>query len=170
VDVLGIESSLRLPFAEDGYYEDTAKFKCQYDDTSIYMAMEIPGQYQFSTTNDHLCASIATMIKVGVDAEFYNMGNCPLGAGPGSSCASNKTILDVCDAYRVDIGAHWELKGTNQGVFYPLNTTYPSGNDLLANKDDEWAVSPYCRFDERAITSLSYPDSSKPPPLRQTPS
>jgi hypothetical protein len=149
VDVSGIESSLKSSITGT-YFLGTAAFKCQYDDTNIYMAMEIPGLYQFNATDDHFCAAIATMIKVGVDASFVQMGNCP-DAGPGSECSD--TILEACDTYRVDIGAHWELSGTEQSVFYNLTTTATPdgekpGNDLVANKDDEWAVSSWCRFDD----------------------
>jgi len=59
--------------------------------------------------------------------------------------------------------AHWELKTTEQNTYYGIadspatvdarqadDTTSmePPGNDLIANNDDEYAVSPTCRFDD----------------------
>ena len=61
-----------------------------------------------------------------------------------------------CEDYTVDIGAHWELSGTQQGKFYPMNATSGSGGgDLVANKDDKYAASPYCRpeDDDEAATN-----------------
>ena len=82
------------------------------------------------------------MTKIGVDATFYNMGGCA-----DSFTVCNETIIDgVCDTHRVDIGAHWELAGTVQGVEYSMNDL--TGDDEVANKDDEYAVSPYCRLDD----------------------
>jgi hypothetical protein len=40
------------------------------------------------------------------------------------------------------------LKTTQQGVEYPMNATTGSGNDLIANNDDEYGVSPFCRPDD----------------------
>jgi hypothetical protein len=34
------------------------------------------------------------------------------------------------------------------GVEYAMNASTGSGNDLVANNDDEYGVSPFCRFDD----------------------
>ena len=47
---------------------------------------------------------------------------------------------------QVDIGGHWELATTEMGVAYGINNG--TGDDAVANKDNEYAVSPYCRFDD----------------------
>jgi len=116
--------------------------------------MEIPGAYRFNETADELCAAIGTMMKIGADATFINMGGCPLAA---SGCANG--VEASCANYVVDIGAHWELSTTKQGVKYDLNvenygentTTNDPGNDPIANKDDEYAASAFCRFDDNDV-------------------
>jgi hypothetical protein len=49
-------------------------------------------------------------------------------------------------------GAHWELRTTTQRTLYGVNISAPgvvgSGNDLTANKDDEYGVSSFCRPDD----------------------
>ena len=69
-----------------------------------------------------------------------NMGGCPLAA---TSCAADPTD---CEDYKVDIGGHWELSTTEQGVAYGVNDG--TGDDAVANKDDEYSTSPFCRFDD----------------------
>ena len=118
---------------------------CSYDDERIYFAIEVPGAYRFDPEDNHLCAGISTMFKMGEDAELFNMGNCPMAATEAQCNAGGK---ESCDAYKVDIGGHWELATTEQGVNYPINVQDGTGDDLVANKDDEYSVSPYCRFDD----------------------
>jgi hypothetical protein len=60
-----------------------------------------------------------------------------------TSCPTN---LTECADYKVDIGGHWELSTTEMGRAYGVNNG--SGNDNVANKDDEYAVSPSCRMDD----------------------
>jgi hypothetical protein len=131
------------------YAEGSAIYKCMYDDDKIYLALEIPGDYRFNATDDHHCAAIATMMKIGTEATLFNMGGCP--DAPIGECSTDM-VPESCDAYRVDIGAHWELSGTEQGRMYDINVPADgeigSGNDLIANKDDEYSVNPYCRFDD----------------------
>ena len=122
-----------------------AMLKCLYDEENIYFAFEIPGEYRFSTEDNHLCAAVATMMKVGAKATYLNMGGCPDAMG---GCADG--VPDTCSEYLVDIGGHWELSGTQPNTLYEgegANAT-GSGNDLVANKDDEYAASSYCRFDD----------------------
>jgi len=126
------------------YPDGNPGFKCSYDDTKIYFAMEIPGDYSFDATNNHKCAAIGTMFKIGNDATFVDMGGCPDAA---DGCSAG--IPASCDNYIVDIGAHWELRTTTRRVKYLLNVTGGTGDDLIANKDDEFGVSPYCRFDDK---------------------
>ncbi|CAB9511775.1 Ethylbenzene dehydrogenase [Seminavis robusta] len=157
-DVAAYETTL-VKYTGGEYEGGKATYKCQYTADHIYFAMEIPGEYRFSTEDNHLCAAIGTMFKVGEKATFLNMGGCPDAL---NGCENG--VPDTCDDYRVDIGAHWELKGTEQNTLYGVsdsstsnnrqgdNSTSPPenppGNDLIANNDDEYAVSPYCRFDD----------------------
>lgn len=118
--------------------------KCQFDQDRIYFAFEFPGEYRFNATDNEKCAAIGTMFKIGAKATYYNMGGCP-DAFVETACANG--IPDTCDEYRVDIGAHWELSGTEQSTMYDVSARGSgTGNDPIANKDDEYAVSPYCRF------------------------
>lgn len=158
-NVDGIETPLNGALTGTVYDAGSSKFQCLYDDTKIYLAMTIPGFYKFSAEDDHLCAAIGTMTKIGADATYYNMGGCP-DASPSDTC--NATTIEACESHRVDLGAHWELKTTEQGVEYTIGLVnpddtstavqaqelLPTGNDLIANKDDEYGVSPTCRFDD----------------------
>jgi len=145
-NVEGITTALNSVLTRKDYTEGMSTYKCMYDDDHIYLALEIPGDYRFNSTDNRYCAAIATMMKIGTEATFLDMGGCP--DAPVDGCAESSDIPDTCDAYRVDIGAHWELKGTKQGVLYPINATGGTGNDLVANKDDEYAVNSFCRFDD----------------------
>lgn len=148
VDWAGIaEHKLQLTSAMGAmpYASGDLSMRCSYDDTRIYMAFEVPGRFRFNTTDDHLCASMSTMWRVGDDATFSNMGGCP-HAHYGSSC--NGVVPDACLPYRVDLGGHWELSTTEMGLEYGTDLTSGTGNDPIANKDDEWAVNPYCRPDD----------------------
>jgi hypothetical protein len=149
-NVEGISSPIIMITGEE-YPQGNAEYKCMYDDTHIFFALEIPGDYRHNTTDNHKCAAIATMLKIGSSATFVNMGGCPDAMG---GCADG--VPDSCMDYRVDIGAHWELSGADQAFKYPISVaaegdsvTARSGNDpLSSNKDDEYAVSSYCRFDD----------------------
>ena len=125
------------------YPDGDMSIKCSYDEDMIYMAISVPGRYRFSTDDDHLCTSISTMMAVGKDAEYVNMGGCP---DAKSGCPIG--IPASCKDYTVDVGAHWELSTTEQGVLYGMDIDTESGNDPIANKDDEVAVSAYCRKDD----------------------
>ena len=72
-----------------------ATYKCLYDDEHIYFALEIPGDYRFSTEDNSLCAAIGTMFKIGEKATFLNMGGCPDAL---SGCAGG--VPDTCNDYR----------------------------------------------------------------------
>jgi hypothetical protein len=148
VDVEGISTSLAKITGESYMDGEEATYKCMYDSNRIYLSLEIPGEFSFDTEDNHLCASIATMTKIGVDATYVNMGGCPEAMG---GCTDD-VVPDTCEPYRVDIGAHWELATTEQGVAYNIDGTTVSptrtGNDPIANLDDEFAASPYCRFDD----------------------
>lgn len=118
-----------------------AKIQCVYDAENVYFLFEVPGSYRFSTEDNHLCAAVSTMFKMGEEAELFNMGGCPLAEA--YECES---APEGCAPYKVDIGGHWELRTTTMGELYGTNNA--TGNDLVANNDDEYAVSPYCRFDD----------------------
>lgn len=72
------------------------------------------------------------------------MGGCPLAMGP-DKC---DVVPGECDSHLVDIGGHWELKTTQMGVSYGVDLESGTGNDPIANKDDEYAVGSYCRKDD----------------------
>jgi hypothetical protein len=110
------------------------------------MTLEIPGKCRFDALSNKRCAAVATMMKIGPDAMFCNMGACP-DAQAGCD-ATTGGVPATCDACRVDIGAHWELAMTKQGVTCPINAVDGTGDDLVANKDDECAVSPCYRLDD----------------------
>jgi hypothetical protein len=156
-DDVVFSTTLSSPISGMSYLDGAvATFKCVYDASKVYFALEIPGEYRFNATDDHKCASISTMMKIGVNASFVNMGGCPDAMG---GC-SDGAVPDTCETYRVDIGAHWELSGTQPGVAYSVSEITrpaividqaeeaPKGDDVIANKDDEYAVSPFCRFDD----------------------
>jgi hypothetical protein len=126
------EYKLHLSSANRGltYASGDVSIKYMYDDTHIYMPFEVPGPYRFDTSNNHLCASMSTMWWVGQDATFMNMGGCY-----SESC--NGVVPELCSPFRVDLGGHWELKTTEMGVEYRTDLTSGSGNDPIANKDDE---------------------------------
>jgi hypothetical protein len=95
-------------------------------------------------------------------------GNCPLA----SNCNDDSSAIPGgCNSYKVDLGGHWELSttgklvthyflgsslylhlsfllfaATEMGVAYDTNEG--NGDDAVANKDDEYAVNPLCRFDD----------------------
>ena len=117
----------------------SAKIQCVHDAERVYFLFEVPGLYRFSTEDNHKCASISTMFKMGELATLLNMGGCPMAG----DCT---TVPEGCDPYKVDLGGHWELKTTEMIKAYGINEG--TGNDLVANKDDEYAVGPYCRFDD----------------------
>jgi hypothetical protein len=50
---------------------------------------------------------------------YYNMGVCP---DAQAGCDATGGVPPTCETYTVDIGAHWELATTEQGVTYPINT------------------------------------------------
>lgn len=137
-NIEGIESTLQMPLTNTTYQAGPASTKCMYDGTYLYLALEIPGLYRFNNLDNHLCAAIATMMKIGVDATYFNMGGCPEAITEQSTC--DATVFETCATYQVDIGAHWELATTEQGVEYPVASTGQDG-DL----GDKYAVGAYCR-------------------------
>ena len=128
------------------YTAGNVKIQCVYDATDIYFLYQIPGKYMFDANDNHLCASVASMFQIGPKANFFNMGGCPL-----SEAINCGAVPEGCAPYAVDIGAHWELKTTERGVMYGPNEG--SGDDPIANKDDEFAVGPWCRVDDNFGTS-----------------
>jgi len=61
------------------------------------------------------------------------MGGCPLAMGE-PECDS---VPEECETHLVDIGGHWELSTTEMGVEYGVDLESGTGNDPIANKDDE---------------------------------
>jgi hypothetical protein len=108
--------------------------------------LEIPGKYRFDPDENKRCAAIGTMMPIGSKAGFLNMGGCPESMEAGG--CPDGIIPETCMDYTVDLGAHWILKTTAMNTEYTMNATTGTGNDLVANKDDEWAVSSYCRPDD----------------------
>ena len=132
--VNGITTSL-LMITGETYASGDASYKCVYDDELIYFALEIPGDYRYSDSDNALCAAIATMMKIGSQATYVNMGGCPDALASGC----NNGPPDTCVDYLVDIGAHWELAGVEQSVEYPI----PGESNAIS---DEYAAAPQCRF------------------------
>ena len=145
-DVEVFESPLTAAITSKMYTAGNMKIQCVYDSTDIYFLYQIPGKYMFDIADNKKCASVASMFQIGEKATFFNMGGCPLGEAVNCDAAP-----EGCAPYAVDIGAHWELKTTERGVMYGPNEG--TGNDLIANKDDEFAVGPYCRVDDNFGTS-----------------
>jgi hypothetical protein len=152
-DVEGYTTALLNTLGEM-YEAGSATYKCQYDSENVYFALEIPGEYRFNTTDDHLCAAIGTMFKVGSKASYINMGGCP-----DALAGCDEGVPDTCADYLVDVGAHWELSTTEQNTLYGVAASSsaaaarqsdenPPGNDLITNLDDEYAVSSWCRKDD----------------------
>mmetsp|Transcript_2002 Transcript_2002/g.4284 ORF Transcript_2002/g.4284 Transcript_2002/m.4284 type:complete len:346 (-) Transcript_2002:263-1300(-) len=141
----GISPSIKSIFGKT-YEDGKPSYKCLYDSRKVYFSLEIPGKYRFDTADNKKCAAIGTMMPIGDKAAFLNMGGCPESLEAGG--CPDGIIPDACADYAVDLGAHWELKTTDMNTEYPMNATTGSGNDLVANNDDEWAVSPYCRPDD----------------------
>jgi len=103
-----VASKLQGALTGAAYDAGAAQLQCQYDATHIYLALQIPGFFRFNATDNHHCAAVATMQKIGADATFYNMGGCPEAVVEGVTC--DAALVETCDAHRVDIGAHWELR------------------------------------------------------------
>lgn len=120
------------------YEHGDVAMKCTYDENQIYMAWTVKGPFRFNATNDRMCGSISTMWKVGVDAKYLNMGACPsIVSGLRYDEKCTEGVPPACYSYIVDLGLHWELKTTQQGVAYGADLESNSGNDLSWNKDDE---------------------------------
>ena len=145
-DVEVFETPLTGALTSNMYAPGNVKIQCVYTSTDIYFLYQIPGKYKFDTADNHLCASVATMFQMGEDATLFNMGGCPL-----SEAVNCDAVPDGCAPYAVDIGAHWELKTTERGILYGPNEG--NGDDPIANKDDEFAVGPWCRVDDNFGTS-----------------
>lgn len=143
----GIETPITAALGATPYEPGNLGIRCTYDETRIYFAFEVPGSYRFDSEDNHKAASISTMMKMGADATYFMMGGCP-HAMNGECDTTPGVVPDKCTDYLVDIGGHWELRTTEMGTAYPINVADGTGDDAVANKDDEFAVSPYCRFDD----------------------
>ena len=135
------ESPLTGALTSEAYTAGNMKIQCAYDDTNIYFFYQFPGKYMFDSSDNHKCAAVATMFQMGEKATLFNMGGCPL-----SEAVNCDTAPEGCVPYVVDIAAHWELKDTERAVMYGPNDG--TGDDPIANKDDEFAVGPWCRDDD----------------------
>lgn len=142
--VAGISTPLQQPYSGPTYAGGAASYKCLYSDTHLYLTMEIPGTFRFDATSNEKCAAVSTMFKIGEKATFVNMGGCPLALSNQSVC-DNLMIPDACEDYRVDLGSHWELSATTQGVEYGINLVNGTGGDVF-DKNDEYSVAPTCRL------------------------
>jgi hypothetical protein len=99
-DVEGYTSDLINSNTGELYDVGTITAKCMYDSENIYFALEIPGEYRFNSTDDHLCAAIGFMFQMGPDATYSNMGGCPQAMLEGS-CVDG--VPDVCESYKVRV-------------------------------------------------------------------
>lgn len=141
----GISPEIKSIFGRS-YADGNPTYKCLYDSQKVYFALEIPGKYRFDETDNKRCAAIGTMMPLGSKAAFLNMGGCPESMENGG--CPDGIMPETCADYTVDLGAHWELKTTAMNTEYAMNATTGTGNDLVANLDDEVAVSSYCRPDD----------------------
>jgi hypothetical protein len=64
------------------------------------LSFEIPGLYRFNPESDEECAAIGTMMKMGKNASYINMGGCPDAMEVG--CETG--MPSSCDDYMVDLG------------------------------------------------------------------
>jgi hypothetical protein len=135
VAVQGLNSSIQQPISLNQYPGGETMYKCMYDTTTIYFALQIPGEYSFNETLPGLTPAVGLQHKIGPNATFFNMGGCPEAV---KACANGT----VCDSYRVDIAPHWITFQTQQGVAYGVGGN--SGTVL----DDHYAVSPVCLLDD----------------------
>eukprot|EP00984_Skeletonema_dohrnii_P003997 scaffold1364_cov75-Skeletonema_dohrnii-CCMP3373.AAC.4 len=141
VEVFDFESPLTLTEALTSKMYTAGNMKSQrvYDttDIDIYFLYQIPSKCMFDINDNKKCASVASMFQMGEKSTCFIMGGCPLSEAV--NCAA---VPEGCAPYTVDIGAHWELKTStergNEGTC----------NDLIVNKDDEFADGPYCRVDD----------------------
>ena len=140
-NVTSLETELHSALQNEVYPHGLATFKCQYNTSHLFLSMKIPAsQYRFDPNDDHKCASVATMWQLGSQATFYEMGGCPK---IDTSGCKGTTIPNTCQEYKVDIGGHWEISQTKQGVMYSFGD---------GNLGDEVAASPYCRLaDENGV-------------------
>jgi hypothetical protein len=175
----GIESTLQMPLTNTTYDAGPALTKCMYDDTNLYLALEIPGLYRFDTLDNNLCAAIATMMKIGVDATYFNMGGCPDAIADTTTC--NATVLETCAPYLVDIGAHWELAPPNKvsstlllqpDKMEALTTSTLSvpiaARMMIAMTGLEGGRTPILPMERWEPTSLNSRAPSRPPPRQLT--
>ena len=142
VGVEVFESPLTGALTTKMYTAGNMKIQCVYDATDIFL-YQIPGKCMFDITDNKKCASVASMFQMGEKATCFNIN---MGGYPLSEAVYCAAVPEGCAPYTVDIGAHRELKTTERG-------NEGTGNDLIVNKDDEFAVGPYGRVDDNFGTS-----------------
>lgn len=49
------------------------EIQCVHDAEKVYFLFKIPGPYSFASDNDHKCAAMSTMFKMGELATLFNM-------------------------------------------------------------------------------------------------
>jgi len=128
------------------YAHGNVKIQCVHDSSRVYFLFQVPGSYRFDTEDNHKCASMSTMWKMGEYASLFNMGGCPLAEAVNCEVAPEE-----CEDYKVDLGGHWELRTTSKATAYDVNDK--TGDDITANKDDEYSVGPFCRFDDDDVNA-----------------
>jgi hypothetical protein len=69
------ESSLVGAMTGSEYPHGNLKVQCVYDAEKVYFLFEVPGPYRFDTEDNHLCAAMSTMMKMGPDAQLCECGN-----------------------------------------------------------------------------------------------
>ena len=49
------------------------EIQCVHDSEKVYFLFKVPGRYRFATDDNHKCAAVSTMFKIGEEATLYNM-------------------------------------------------------------------------------------------------
>lgn len=80
-------------------------YMCMYDTDNIYIALQIPGEFRYNATDNHLSPAVGLMFKMGSKATYVNMGGCPETMG-GNNCSA---IPDSCADYMVDLGESYVI-------------------------------------------------------------
>lgn len=118
---------------------DAVTVKAAHDGQSIYILLQVPGAYMYSTADGHLAPAVALMFGIGDDATFYNMGGCANLAG--------KCTAENCRGHEVDL-VQFKVNTAIPGRQYGANladNVKGTGKDSIGQLDDMFAWNPHCR-------------------------
>lgn len=118
--------------------------KVAHDGRNIYVLLQTPGAFVWSSENAHLAPSVALMFGIGDDASFNMMGGC-------AECSE-----EACRGHEVDL-LHFELSTAIPGRLYGTNVVdkmLASGKDSIGSLNDMFAWNPHClSFDSPPASS-----------------